>query len=132
MGAEPYNYTVPYEPDIQAALDKLRRRVFESKEFNGAEFDPPTPEAALELTECDGTRSILDISSISARPQFCCASPLLSGELERYFGTRKPTRAMVEESYDIWEDIDRGTARYIIVYDGDEPTELFFAGYSFD
>ena len=55
MGAEPYDYTVPYEPDIQAALDKLRSRVFESKQFNGAEFDPPTPEAALELTDADGT-----------------------------------------------------------------------------
>jgi hypothetical protein len=29
LGAEPYEYTVPYEPDIQAALDKLRSRVFE-------------------------------------------------------------------------------------------------------
>ncbi len=51
MGAEPYSYAVPYEPDLQGALDKLRRQVFESKEFNGAEFDPPTPEAALEVTE---------------------------------------------------------------------------------
>ena len=76
MGAEPYDYTVPYEQDIQVALDKLRRRVFESKEFNGAEFDPPTPEAAFEVTEADGTRSILDISRISDQPDFCCAAPL--------------------------------------------------------
>jgi hypothetical protein len=132
MGADPYDYTVPYEPDIQAALDKLRSRVFESKEFNGAEFDPLTPEAALELTEADGTRSILDISRISASPDFCCASPFSSQELEQYFGTQKPTRSMVQESYDFWDDIDRGTARYIILYDGEEPKELFFAGYSFD
>jgi hypothetical protein len=132
MGAEPYDYTVPYEPDIQAALDKLRRKVFESKEFNGAELDPPTPEAAFELAEADGTSSILDISRISAAPDFCCASPLTPQELERYFGTQKPTREMVQGCYDIWEDIDRGTARYVILYDGDEPKELFFAGYSFD
>jgi hypothetical protein len=132
MGGEPYDYTVPYEPDIQAALDKLRSRVFESKEFNGAEFDPPTPEAALELTEADGTRSILDISGISARPGFCCAAPFLSQALEQYFGTQKPTKSMVQECYDFWEDIDRGTARYIILYEGEEPKQLFFAGYSFD
>ena len=72
MGAEPYEYTVPYEPDIQAALEKLRQRVFESKEFNGAELDPPTPEAAFQLTEADGTGSILDINRISDEPDFCC------------------------------------------------------------
>ena len=98
LGAEPYKYTVPYEPDIQAALDKLRRRVFESKEFNGAEFDPPTPEAALELTDADGTRSILDISRVSDQPDFCCAAPLSSEALERYFDTQKPTKTMLNEA----------------------------------
>src|SRR5262249_1139086 len=132
MGAEPYDYTVPYEPDIQAALDKLRRRVFESKEFHGAEFDPPTPEAAPEMTEADGTRSILDINRISDRPDFRSAAPLSSEELERYFSTRKPTRDMMHESPDFWEDLERGMARYVILYEGDEPKEIYFAGYSFD
>jgi hypothetical protein len=132
MGAEPYKYTVPYEPDIQAALDALRRQVFESKKFHGAEFNPATPEIALNLTEADGTRSILDISRISATPDFFCASPLSPQELEQYFGTQKPTRDMVQQCHDIWEDIDRGMARYIILYEGDVPKELFFAGYSFD
>jgi len=37
--------TVPYEPDIHAALDKASAKsVFESKDFNGTEFDPPSPE----------------------------------------------------------------------------------------
>jgi hypothetical protein len=132
VGAEPYEYTVPYEPDIQAALNKLRRRVFESKEFNGAEFDPPTPEAALEMTEADGTRSILDISRISEQPDFCCAAPLSHVELERYFGTQKPTEDLVREHDDFWEDLERGMARYVILYEGDEPKGIYFAGYSFD
>jgi hypothetical protein len=132
MGAEPYDYTVPYEPDIQTALDKLRRCVFESKEFNGAEFDPPTPEAALEMTEADGTRSILDIGRISDYPDFCCAAPLSPEDLERYFGTQRPTEAMVRESDAFWEDLERGMARYVILYEGDEPKEIYFAGYSFD
>ena len=132
MGAEPYEYTVPYEPDVQAALDKLRRRVFDSKEFNGAEFDPPTPEAALEMTEADGTRSILDISRISDHPDFCCASPLSAEELESYFGTQKPKEVMLRESGEFLEDIERGMARYVILYEGDEPSGIYFAGYSFD
>jgi hypothetical protein len=132
VGAEPYKYTVPYEPDIQSALDKLRRSVFESKEFNGAEFNPPTPEAAFELTDADGTRSILDISRISDQPDFCCAAPLSPEELERYFGTQKPTEVMVRDSHDYWEDIERGMARYVTLYDGDDPKGIYFAGYSFD
>jgi hypothetical protein len=132
MGAEPYEYTVAYEPDIQAALDKLRRRVFESKEFNGAEFDPPTPEAALELTEADGTRSILDISRISDQPDFCCAASLSPEELDRYFGTAKPTEVMLRHCAEFWEDIERGMARYVIYFEGDDPKGIYFAGYSFD
>jgi hypothetical protein len=132
MGAEAYQYTVPYEPDVQAALDKLRRRVFASKEFNGAEFDPPTPEAALEVTDADGTRSILDISRISDDPDFYCAAPFSDEELEDYFGTTKPTVDMVEEADDFWEDLERGMARYVILYEGDEPNAIYFAGYSFD
>jgi hypothetical protein len=132
VGGELYEYTVPYEPDIQAALDKLRQKVFESKEFNGAEFDPPTPEAAFEMTDADGTRSILDITGISDEPEFCCACALSADELEQYFGTQKPTKAMLRECYDLWEDIERGMARYVILYEGDEPKEIYFAGYSFD
>jgi hypothetical protein len=132
VGAEPYDYTVPYEPDIQAALDKLRRRVFESKEFNGAVFDPPTPEAAFELAGADGTRSILDISRVSDEPDFCCAAPLSVEELERYFDTQKPTKVMLKEADEFWDDLERGMARYVILYEGDEPKEIYFAGYSFD
>jgi hypothetical protein len=132
MGAELYDYTVPYEPDIQAALDKLRRRVFESKEFNGAEFDPATPEAALELTEADGTRSILDISRISDEPDYFCAAPLSSEEAVRYFGTEKPTQVMMRKSGEFLEDLERGKARYVILYEGGEPEAIYFVGYSFD
>lgn len=76
MGGEPYDYTVPYETDIQAALDKLRRRVFESKKFNGAEFDPESPEAALEMTSPDGTRDRSSISAASATSPTFAARPL--------------------------------------------------------
>lgn len=132
MGAEPYDYTVPYEPDIQSALDKLRQQVFASGEYNGADLNPPTPEAALEMAEEDGTRSILDISRISEAPDFCCAAPFSADELRRYFGTDKPTKQMLRASDDFWDDLDRGMARYVILYEGDEPKEIYFAGYSFD
>jgi hypothetical protein len=132
VGAEAYDYTVPYEPDIQAALEKLRRRVFESKKFHGARHDPPTPEAALDAAGADGTRSILDIRRISDQPDYFCAAPLSDDELEHYFGTTTPTEDTVRDCDDFWEDLERGQARYVILYEGDEPSAIYFAGYSFD
>jgi hypothetical protein len=132
MGAEPYWYFVDYEEDVQAALDKLRVQVFESGEYNGAEFNPSTPAEALEMAEEEGTRSILDIMRIAAEPDFFCAAPWSEAELEAFFGTRQPTAEMVEGNHDLWDSLDRGMARYAIIYEGDEPSQIFFAGYSFD
>jgi hypothetical protein len=132
MGGEPYDYIVPYERDIQGALDKLRMRVFRDGAYNGAESRPSTPEAALQMAGADGTRSILDIRSIGEEPAFFTAAPLTPEELRRYFGTEKPTRASLRNAFDLWDDMERGMARYILLYEGDEPREIFFGGYSFD
>lgn len=39
---------------------------------------------------------------------------------------------MMHESDDFWDDLERGMARYVILFEGDSPKEIFFAGYSFD
>jgi hypothetical protein len=132
MGAEPYWYFVDYDVDVQSALDKLRTQVFESGEFNGAEFNPSTPEEALEMAEEEGTRSILDIMTISDQPQFFAAAPWSAEELQAFFGTAKPSAESVEQNDAFWESLERGMARYAIVYDGGQPSKIFFAGYSFD
>ena len=50
MGADPYEYFVGYDEDVQSALDKLRADVFQSGDFHGSDFGAQTPEEALELT----------------------------------------------------------------------------------
>jgi hypothetical protein len=132
MGAEPYDYWVSYEPDIQAALDKLRAQVFESGQFRGAEYAPATAEEALEMMDADGTGSILDISRVSEQPDFFCAAPLSESELQACFGTSRPTLGDIKGSDAFWDTIERGHARYVIVYQDDQPENIFFAGYSFD
>lgn len=132
MGAEPYDYTVPYETDIQNALEKLRAKVFESGEFEGAEFGPATPEEALEMAEEDGTRSILDITQVAEEPDFCCAAPFSPAELQRHFRSEKPTWEDIEKSHSFREDIKRGHCRFVVLYDGGEPKQIYFTGYSFD
>jgi hypothetical protein len=36
------------------------------------------------------------------------------------------------ENHEFFEDIRRGQCVYVIVYANGEPSELFFAGYSYD
>jgi hypothetical protein len=127
-----YHYTVPYEPDIHAALDKLRQTVFESNDFNGAEFEPPNPEAAIDLTGADGTRSILDIIRIGDTPDFRSAAPVTPPDLLTHFGTAQPTKESILASESFWQSIPRGQARYIFLYDNGAPAQILFAGCAFD
>jgi hypothetical protein len=132
MGGEPWNYFVPFEASVEAALEKLRQRIFESGEYRGSEMKPATPQEALENSEADGTASILDIMWVRESPDFCSVCPLADEQLKALFGTTQPTHEMIQANMDFYDDIDRGQGIYIVVYKGDKPNELFFAGYSFD
>jgi len=147
MGSHPYWYVVAYKPDLEEVLEDLRQREFEAGRYNPViryiQF-PITPESphpgpqhdtiylALEDSEGEGTRSILDISEITDEPQFCAASPLTDDLLEDLYHTRQPTRAAVEANMDFLEEVERGQAVYIILYDRGRPTEVLFAGMSVD
>jgi hypothetical protein len=115
---------------VQAALDRLRAEVFRSGKFFGAERQPRTPEEAVSQTAETGTRSILDIVRIRDKPDYGCAAALTPSEARRYFETDRPTVATVERSDEFWEDLERGKARFVVVYDGEE-RRILFAGYSF-
>ncbi len=147
MGAHPYWYFVPYEEDANAALQRLREREFAAGRYNpvtpfltfplsanspapGAQHD--TIDDALEDAEEDGTRSILDLERVDDEPDFCVAAPIEDDLLVETYGTTRPTHEMVDENLDIIEELERGHGVYMTIYKNDEPSELFFAGYSFD
>ncbi len=148
MGAHPYWYTVKYNEDIDAALQQLRQREFRAGRYNPVmrfidfPITPASPapgaqhntiDEAMQDSDADGTRSILDICGIGSEPDFGTAAPLPDDVLTRLFGTTQPTRADVESSsMEFFEDIERGQAVYIILYRNGKPDELLFAGYSFD
>jgi hypothetical protein len=132
MGAEPWNCFTKYDSNAQRALDKLREEEFAAGRFRYAEHAPSSIEEALEIADADGTASILDIMQITDTPDFCCAAPFTDDELQNYFGTNRPTRADVQSAEEYWDDIERGHARYAVVYSDGKPSELYFAGYSFD
>ncbi|HWU25788.1 MAG TPA: hypothetical protein VN154_05240 [Rhizomicrobium sp.] len=52
--------------------------------------------------------------------------------LMEFFGTTKPTAEDVEGSDDLFDQIERGQGVYVVVYENDEPSQIYFAGYSYD
>ena len=146
MGAHPWFYFAPYEQDVAASLEALRRREFEAGRYNPAEPFPRFPvdlrhapgakhasiDAARAAAHASGTRSILDMKRVSAAPDFGAVAPLDETELIDLFGAVRPTAADVESCEDLFETIERGQGVYVVVYEGDAPSQLFFAGYSYD
>ena len=128
MGASSWIYFVPYQPDINAALQSLREKVFESGAYwlrvpihlvpgedGGWDLEamrarvaeerrkaglPRSIEELLLRNEDDGTHSILDIESVSDTPDFGRAASLTREELLDLFDTDKPTHSLIEESLD--------------------------------
>lgn len=147
MGGHPWFYYVDYEPDINAALQKLRQREFLAGRYNPAIDFPEFPvdenapvigaqhssiEEAIEDADADGTRSILDMMSVSDTPDYSVVAPLPTEKLMELFGTDRPTYEMVEDSEDLYDELERGKGVYIIVYKDSQPSKILFAGYSFD
>jgi len=84
MGAEPWYYFVAYQSNIQQALDALREREFRAGRYNpvvpllefpiSGDYSGPgarhvSIEAAIEASDADGTRSILDMTRIGTAPR---------------------------------------------------------------
>ncbi|MBP0004079.1 MAG: hypothetical protein J7642_10245 [Cyanobacteria bacterium SBC] len=112
----------------------------------------PSIEAACDDSTEDGTGSILDIEKISDSIRQSASYGLSSDEVIEVFNTDKPTRETIEalidekdvgswseEMREVWEQwyvllesIGRGECRHIILYDRDEPSDIFFVGYSWD
>ena len=132
MGAEPWDYFVPYEANIQAALEKLREREFRAGRFRGSEEQPATIAEVLQNMDADGTGSILDIQRVADQPDYFTVAPLPKQTLLDLFDTEQPTREMIERNTAFYEDIERGQGVYIIAYQDGKPSEIFFGGYSFD
>ena len=79
MGAEPWQYFVTYQPNLQGALENLRQQEFRAGRFRGSELKPATIEEAFENMDADGTASILDIERVADEPDFWCGCTITEG-----------------------------------------------------
>lgn len=148
MGAHPWFYLVPYQPDVRKAMLELREREFQAGRYNPVvpfpDMSNESPgvghdsiDEAREEADADGTRSIVDMDDVTDKPadpddpQFGVVSPLDPEVLQELYDTTQPTREILQDMAFI-EDVERGTGVYVIVYDRGKPAEICFAGYSFD
>ncbi|MBR0794801.1 hypothetical protein JQ615_05260 [Bradyrhizobium jicamae] len=90
------------------------------------------PGDAREDADADGTRSNLDVSRVNAKPDYDAVAPLNKDDLMELFVTEKPTAEDVEDCDELFDQIERGQGVYILVYEGNEPKQILFAGYSYD
>ena len=146
MGGHPWWYLVPFESDAANSLEALRQREFKAGRYHPAEDFPKFPvdlnhapgckhssiDEAREDADADGTRSILDVSGIGNEPDFDVVAPLDDDALMEFFGTTKPSAEDVEDFDELFDQIERGQGLYVIVYDNDKPSQILFAGYSYD
>ncbi|MET8066172.1 hypothetical protein [Micromonospora sp. NPDC005313] len=137
-----------YQPDAQAALDELRRQVFEAGDYwwavpgefgsSAADFpDRPRSEEELwvdERVQESGTHSILDMTRVLAdgeAPGFGAFAPVTEAEALERAGVARPTRAHVDALAPLAEQ--RWFGRYAVLHDdAGAPSELYFWGFSGD
>jgi hypothetical protein len=147
MGGHAWWYAVPYQKNVEQAMLELREREFTAGRYNPVTRYPAFPDTdrapavgarhrsideAMEATDADGSRSILDMYQMGTAPEPATMCPVSENELMEFFGTTRPTREQVLESDAFFESIGRGEGRYIVLYDGKTPKEIVFVGYSFD
>ena len=148
MAGEAGYYIAPFQPDVNKALQDLRRREFEAGRYNPVQPFPEFPvdlekpgpgaqhatiEDAREASDMDGTRSILDMEQVGTDPEPATVTELPADLAEELFGGGHPTSAMVEDVLAVLGQlVDRGQGIYVILYQGDSPSEILFAGVSWD
>ncbi|MFC9496891.1 hypothetical protein [Streptomyces sp. NPDC056982] len=148
MGASGWDYYVPYQEDLNAALQQLRREVFEAGDYywvNGdiwlaaEEEREPRPQSLKELWEDEsvqesGTHSILDIFRVVGpddTPDYNTVVPVTAEEARELLGTDKLTRAHVKDFDDFPRS--RWIGRCAVLHDDEgSPQEIHFWGHSGD
>ena len=150
LGASDWEYVVPYQHDLGAALTGLRRRVFEDGDYiSPAEFGLPAPASVEDLVHEEywefmgthGTHSILDVLDVTTpdntSQEYATIRPLTEDEYVALFGSTTPSSdafAELSNSDRLHDYVDggRGTGRVAILWEGGKPSELAFWGYSGD
>ncbi|MFJ4472848.1 hypothetical protein ACIP2X_35915 [Streptomyces sp. NPDC089424] len=147
MGASAWDYYVPYQEDLDAALQQLRGEVFATGDYYWVHDDEPQPDGdgeprpqsldelwEDELVQETGTHSILDIFRVvgpDETPDHNTVEPVTAEEARELLGTDKLTRAHVKD-FGVFPQ-SRWIGRCTVLHDeAGDPHEIYFWGYSGD
>ena len=155
MGASGWEYVVPYQHDLGAALGALRRAVFASGDYikphlvDAAFGDLPGPGSVDDLMQeqygefmgtC-GTHSIIDVRVVVPADytgeEFGAIRPLSPVECIELFGRTQPGHAdftALSDSERLHDFVTGGrwTGRAVVLWADGMPAEIAFWGYSGD
>jgi hypothetical protein len=156
MGASGWEYVVPYQEDLAAALEALRQRVFDEGDYLKPSFydeygiyNVPDPTSLEELNQEryeqfmgeSGTHSIIDVFAVapvdSDPEEFGTITPLSEEEYIGLFGVARPSRGeydAVADSEELHDYVTGGrwTGRAAVLWSDGAPSEIVFWGYSGD
>ncbi len=161
MGSTYWVYFAPYQSDIEKALQSLREEVFRRGRFeyhigraldlsriegwdaagsaifqemvNAARERAKTIDGLLEIVGDSGTHTILDIQHVSKAPGYSFITQATREELLAWFGTEKPSKESISVLVQDYEYlIDCHHNCFVILYDGDQPSEICFFGVTGD
>lgn len=146
MGASGWEYYVPYQEDLGAALNALKKEVFEARDYYWDPWDeddtgeararPATIEQLWEdeRVQEEGTHSILDMDRMlrpGEEPDYGTVQPLQPAEAHRATGTDRLTRAHVRAIEPLADK--RWFGRCAVLHDDrGRPEEVYFWGFSGD
>ncbi|GAA2591766.1 hypothetical protein GCM10010435_83120 [Winogradskya consettensis] len=147
MGASGWDYYVPYQEDLNAALDALRDKVFAAGDYwwavpgeygkSAADYpNRPTTWDDLfddEEVQESGTHSILDVFKViepGENPEFGTVEPVSPAEALAHVGTEHPTREHAKALTELAER--RWHGRCAVLHENGKPTEIYFFGSSGD
>jgi hypothetical protein len=152
MGASRWEYYVPFQPDLDSALQDLKERVLadgdyywplEEQRCPFPNLRSPRPRTLQELDallaendwlQSEGTHSILDMARVSDPGEYAepgTVEPVSTDDVQELTGRDRLTRAdvhMVEHLAD-----ERWFGRCAVLHDEQgDPNEIYFWGFSGD
>lgn len=152
MAASFWSYVVPYDANVELAFRALQADVFATGAYCASDSERVfgSIEELLEAQAEEGTHSILDMKRVVTTPAPPPADPAEAGrrlmaaifggdpgphgtifplsesESRKHLGVERPS----EEPAPAKLGIERGTGRYAVIYQGDQPVSLWFGGLS--
>ena len=137
MGSSSWTYVAPFGEDAEATLSDAQAEVLRARAY-GKPYARGEPRAksvdALRRASGEaGTFSIIDVVRIGAAPGPGIAGPLPAALLKRLLGNVRPSVDQVREARtELLAELKRGHAAYVVCWSDDQPTHVFFMGWSFD